>query len=75
MNSGAAPDAGRQVAQPLGVKLLEVLLFLLLNGLLVYLEEAAFREFVDAEVTFPHDSDTDRLRHYEFGLHTALNRS
>ena len=34
---------------------------------------AAFREFVDVEISFPSDSETDRVQHYTTGFHTALN--
>jgi hypothetical protein len=34
---------------------------------------AQFREFVDVEVLFPSDSDTDRAAHFKWGFHTALN--
>jgi hypothetical protein len=32
-----------------------------------------FREFVDVEVQFAGDSQTDRLKHYQVGFHTAVN--
>ncbi len=34
---------------------------------------ASFREFVDVEISFPTDSETDRVQHYTTGFHTALN--
>jgi len=34
---------------------------------------AAFREFVDVEISFPTDSETDRAQHFTSGFHTALN--
>ena len=35
--------------------------------------DAQYREFVDVEVSFPWDSETDLARHYQFGFHTATN--
>lgn len=32
-----------------------------------------FREFIDVEISFPSDSDTDRVQHFTSGFHTALN--
>jgi hypothetical protein len=34
---------------------------------------SAYREFVDVEITFQNDSETDRVQHYTAGFHTALN--
>ncbi len=36
---------------------------------------AEFREFVDLEISFPGDSEKDRLEHFKAGLHTATNVS
>jgi hypothetical protein len=32
-----------------------------------------YREFVNVQVSFPWDSETDNQQHYTFGFHTALN--
>ena len=34
---------------------------------------AEYREFVNLEISFPGDSETDRLQHFKNGLHTATN--
>jgi hypothetical protein len=36
---------------------------------------AEFREFVDIEISFPGDSQTNRAEHFKSGLHTATNVS